>query len=302
MNRAIPSKLPYPAIDLVPHRDSMLLINELTEYGDDFGSSDLLIKENNLFIEKDGKLDPVVFTEFLAQLTAAHSGFESILKNSKKKVGFLVGISDFHIFQTAQAGDLIRLHIQRNTTIDPVSYVTGNVFRGKERLAEGTLKLWEQETLEQYLDKPESISSPPKEYNYTGENLKGVVENAVLHKAILENLISFQVSENKSEVTADLFFDENFIGFHGHFPNYPVFPGVMMFSIGMVLSRLALGIPLIVTKIRQAKFSKAVVQNMLMQAKINISREEKNFNLNIKIFHAGTICSKISLTAVKQHY
>jgi len=302
MNRATQSKLPYPAIDLVPHRDSMLLINELTEYGDDSGTSDLLIKEDNLFIEKDGKLDPVVFTEFLAQLTAAHSGYESILKNSKKKVGFLVGISDFHIFHTAQAGDLIQLHIKKNTTIDPVSYVTGNVFRGKERLAEGILKLWEQETLEQYLDKPESILSPQKEYNYTGENLKGVVENAVLHKAILKNLISFQVSEDKSGVTADLYFDENFIGFHGHFPDFPIFPGVMMFSIGIVLSRLALDVPLIVTKIRQAKFSKAVVQNMLIQARINISREEENYNLIIEIFHAGTLCSKISLTAVKQSY
>jgi len=280
----------------------MLLINELTEYGDDSGTSDLLIKEDNLFIEKDGKLDPVVFTEFLAQLTAAHSGYESILKNSKKKVGFLVGISDFHIFHTAQAGDLIQLHIKKNTTIDPVSYVTGNVFRGKERLAEGILKLWEQETLEQYLDKPESILSPQKEYNYTGENLKGVVENAVLHKAILKNLISFQVSEDKSGVTADLYFDENFIGFHGHFPDFPIFPGVMMFSIGIVLSRLALDVPLIVTKIRQAKFSKAVVQNMLIQARINISREEENYNLIIEIFHAGTLCSKISLTAVKQSY
>ena len=67
--------LPCPAHELVPHRNSMLLITELTEYGDDFATSEVVIQENNLFAGHDGTLDPVVFVEFLAQLVAAHSGY-----------------------------------------------------------------------------------------------------------------------------------------------------------------------------------------------------------------------------------
>ncbi|HES60160.1 MAG TPA: hypothetical protein ENO18_07000, partial [Caldithrix sp.] len=118
-------KLPAPAIDLVPHRNRMLLIDSLDEFSRDRGRGHLQISDKNLFIKNNGRLDAVVYIELLAQLIAAHSGYEAQLNNSISKIGFLVGLKDLKFYQFVSAGDIIDMHIKKDYEFDKISYVCG---------------------------------------------------------------------------------------------------------------------------------------------------------------------------------
>jgi len=50
-------------------------------------------------------------------------------------------------------------------------------------------------------------------------------------------------------------FEQNFIGFSGHFPDYPILPAVLQLLLAQLLAEEVIGTPLVVDSLIRAKFT-----------------------------------------------
>ena len=66
-------------------------------------------------------------------------------------------------------------------------------------------------------------------------------------------LASAQVSEMAGEQS--FCFEQNFIGFSGHFPDYPILPAVLQILLAQLLAEEVIGTPLVVHSLIRAKFT-----------------------------------------------
>ena len=62
-----------------------------------------------------------------------------------------------------------------------------------------------------------------------------------------------QVSELAAEQS--FCFDQDFIGFSGHFPDYPILPAVLQVLLAQLLAEQVIGLPLAVISLTRAKFT-----------------------------------------------
>ena len=288
-------KLPVPAIDLVAHRNRMLLITSLDEFGRDTGRAHLKISEKSLFIKNNNQLDSIVYVELLAQLIAAHSGYESKLDAADPKVGFLVGLKDLEIHQPVFAGDLIDMHIKKDYEFDHITYVKGEILHNGEIIAEGTLKLWEQPGASYEPELSQSDKQPIKKYLLNDQAASKVVNGMELNKAIVNNLYELNFAEDKSSVDVTLYFSDDFAGFDGHFPGVPLLPGILMLKTGVLISEIALGKALCVQKIKHAKFAKSIFPKQKVSLHINFKEQNDTIQISAALSHKDDLCAKYSI-------
>lgn len=288
-------KLPVPAVELVPHRNRMLLIDSLDEFGKNTGRADLKISEENLFIVKDSTLDSIVYIELLAQLIAAHSGYEARLDVSDPKIGFLVGIKELSINKTVSAGDIIDMQIKKDYEFDQITFVTGKILHKNNIIAEGTLKLWEQPDNEVELGNPQEEKQPALQYNQLGNQAHKIIDRMILNKAIAENIYDLKISEDQSSADALLYFSDNFIGFDGHFPDVPLLPGILMMKTGLLLSEIVVGKQLNIEKVKHAKFPKSIFPNQLVKMHIKIKEQDNSIIINVLLTHLNDTCAKYTV-------
>ena len=294
-------KLPAPAIDLVPHRNRMLLIDSLDEFDKDSGRAQLKISNNSLFIKKNYQLDSIVYVELLAQLIAAHSGYESKLNTSESKIGFLVGLKDMEIRQSVSAGDMIDMHIKKDYEFDQITYVIGKVLHQGEIIAEGTLKLWEQPGSSFKPELQQIEKQPIKKYELTDQTANGIINGMELNKAIVNNLYELNISGDQSSVDAKLYFSDDFVGFDGHFPGNPLLPGILMMKTGILVSEIALSKSLCVERIKNAKFAQSIFPNQEVNLKIDLKDKDGMFQISTALSHQGDVCAKYSILTKVDH-
>ena len=288
-------KLPAPAIDLVPHRNRMLLIDSLDEFGKDTGRAHLKISDENLFIIKGGRLDSIVYVELLAQLIAAHSGYKSKLDESDPKVGFLVGLKDLKIYQSVSAGDIIDMQIKKDYEFDQITFVSGKILHNDKVIAEGTLKLWEQASGEIQLENPQEDNQPDMQFHITSQPARVIVEVMNLNKAIVENLYDLKIQPDQKSAEALLYFSDSFIGFDGHFPGTPLLPGILMMKTGLLVSEIAVEKHLRVEKVKHAKFAKSIFPKQKVNLDINLKEQNDTIQINAALTYNNEICSKYSI-------
>ncbi len=288
-------RLPAPAIDLVPHRNRMLLIDKLDEFSKNTGRAYLKISNKSLFIKNDGRLDSIVYAELLAQLIAAHSGYESKLDNAAPKVGFLVGLKDLYFHQSVLAGELIDMQIKKDYEFDQITYVSGKIFHDNALIAEGTLKLWEQSAgnFEPVFLKIDN--QPIKKYLLTEQSANEIVNKMELNKAVSQNIYELNIAEDQSSVDAKLYFSNDFVGFDGHFPGEPLLPGIIIMKTGLLISEITLENRLCVKKIKHAKFAKSVYPNQEVNLNINLKEHNDSIQINAALKHEDQICAKYSI-------
>jgi 3-hydroxyacyl-[acyl-carrier-protein] dehydratase len=288
-------KLPALAIDLVPHRNRMLLINSLDEFSKDSGRGHLNISDKNLFIKNNRQLDSIVYVELLAQLIAAHSGYESKLEASEPKVGFLVGLKDLEIHQSVSAGNMVDMRIKKDYEFDQITYVKGKILYNSGIIAEGTLKLWEQPGSDFQPELSNIDNQPIKKYQITDQTASKIVNGMELSRAIVDNLYELNFTEDQSSVEAKLYFSDEFIGFDGHFPGSPLLPGILMMKTGLLISEIALEKSINVKKIKNAKFARSIFPRQEVNLKIDFKNKDDLLQLSAVLSHKNEVCAKYSI-------
>lgn len=287
--------LPYPAEKLIPHRSSMLLVKNLDVYEINLAQSNFLVSNENMFVNDNGLLDSIVFVELLAQLAACHSGYEARLGKGIEKAGFLVGVRDFQINDEVRLGDSLILEASKTNEIEQVSFIDGSVHKNGVRIAAGLFKLWETARSEFKVEAPQKQPQPARSFDVSYIVAQRIAGFSLLHRALLEHLYSFEIAESKTEAKAQMYFTPDFIGFDGHFPDAPVFPGVMMLKLGVFLAELLLQKPLRVTSVIQAKFARVIFPQEVFQAQIKVSEVQGGYEISGNIRKADDLCAKFTL-------
>lgn len=87
---------PLPMItSLVPHRDSMLLIDRLIEASDDHALGEVRISEDSNFFRPGFGVPAYVGIEYMAQTVAAYDGAQRLKSGASPAIGFLLGTRRF---------------------------------------------------------------------------------------------------------------------------------------------------------------------------------------------------------------
>ncbi len=284
--------LPCPAEKILPHRGPMLFLQRLDRYTANEAATSIEIGRDHLFLSRSGRLDPLAFVEMLAQLMAAHQGYTALQSESAGSMGYLVGIKHFELKGTAKAGDRLFLEARNDTQFEKVTYIEGSVKKGETVLAQGSLKLWQQDAAPSAAGISPAPFLPAKEVR-SARAWDEWRNASLLHRCILDCIE--EAKDTPSSGEALLFLKPDFIPFQGHFPAYPLLPGVMMLKIALVLSELAVDRPLLAREIRLAKFSRTILPGARIRARLDRIQQEDGLLINATLLEKENVCSKITL-------
>ena len=139
--------LPCPAIDLVPQRPPMLLVDRLLVRNREanFSAVAALVPVDGIFVEQGRGVLPEYFIELVAQAMAAVNGYDGLIDGGAVGRGFLVGIDGFSWRGPATPGELLRVEMENTFEFGPVTVMAGKVLNETgEVLASGEIKAWEE--------------------------------------------------------------------------------------------------------------------------------------------------------------
>jgi len=134
--------LPMAAEQLMPHRLPMRLVDTLLDYEGQGGTVEALLAADGLLVGDDGRLDEVTLAELLAQSYAVVKGYGDRLTGNPVREGFLVGIKEVVFERPVFAGERLRISVRTVASVEGFAVAEGEVLRGDEQVAHGSLKLW----------------------------------------------------------------------------------------------------------------------------------------------------------------
>lgn len=270
---------PIPAADLLPHRPPMLLLGELTAHRPGFTQATALVTPEHPFVDAEGTLDPATYVEMLAQTAAAMRGYEARLAGGPIKAGYLVGIADFSIRAPARVGDALRLEVHQQFAMEQAFLIEGSIWRGADCLASGTLKLWEEKELPAHPGQAGGPAEPaqpqpqPLAPAFAPPSLL-LARRDPIHQALCAGLESVERSEEENWIVGNFFFRDDFPGFQGHFPGYPLLAGMIMLKLAAAMGELLTDVPLELVTIEKAKISRQVFPGQRVQAEVSMKPAE----------------------------
>ena len=134
--------LPQPAVNFLPHRPPMCLLDTLLVCDDSGCRTEVRVTEQGLLVDDDGNLEPVALVEMIAQSFAAMRGYIDQRSGLPVREGFLVGVRRMELHRPVSVGDRLEIAVQTSAQIGPFAVAEGEVRRGAEVVASGSLKLW----------------------------------------------------------------------------------------------------------------------------------------------------------------
>jgi hypothetical protein len=144
------------------------------------------------------------------------------------------------------SGDSLTVEIRQTFALGQASVVEGSVFRDRALIASGILKLWEEHPS---AGTPADVSTHPAS---TPNTSRCSEESPVFLSDCLTDVSLADAAEYSVQGT--FLFPGNFIGFQGHFPGFPVLPGVFMIQMASLVAEKTLGFPVVVVSVDLAKF------------------------------------------------
>ncbi len=136
--------LPVETERLIPHGEPMRLVDRLVEVRERQSLSEVEILEDSLFIGEDGKLNEVSYPEIFSQAIAAQDGFKN-LGNGGPSEGFLLGIKNLEILDTAGVGDKLHVSVYKAARFAGFGIIQGEIFKGGNLIARGEIKVWHKD-------------------------------------------------------------------------------------------------------------------------------------------------------------
>ncbi len=143
------NNLPLSAIELIPHRSTMLLIDKLLSYDKAQGSGCILAagREESLFCapESAGEgrfLEEVVVLEMMAQAYACLRGYEDRLQGCQPSLGFLVGVRHFNLRRRVKVCEEVIIQVATTIQLDDFFIADAVAMVAAEKVATGELKIW----------------------------------------------------------------------------------------------------------------------------------------------------------------
>lgn len=141
--------LPIAASELIPHRKTMLLVDELLAYDTALGAGKVLAgsRLDTVFAvasEKDAGalVEEVVLLEMMAQAYACLRGYEDRLAGRTPGLGFLVGVRHFTLHRAVLLHEKVLVEVTTKAQVDNFFIAEARVKVEDEIVAEAELKIW----------------------------------------------------------------------------------------------------------------------------------------------------------------
>ncbi len=142
-------ELPLPAQELIPHRETMLLIGQLLSYDRKQGAGRIsaCLPPETIFCDcgvsdEDNFLEEVVLLEMMAQSYACLRGYEDRLAGCPPSLGFLVGVRHFVSYRRVEVGTELVIEVVTTIQLDDFFIAAAVVKSGAETVATAELKIW----------------------------------------------------------------------------------------------------------------------------------------------------------------
>jgi len=135
-------KLPIAAHKVIPHRDSMLLIDTLVASAQGAGTVEATLTPSSVAATPDGTLSQLIYVELMAQAYAAVKGWEITQSGMDFPIGYLVGVQKFQVHKKSRVGKLLIINVTTIGEFEGFAIVEGTIFRAGSTVATGKIKLW----------------------------------------------------------------------------------------------------------------------------------------------------------------
>jgi len=104
----------YTPAQVLPHRSSMLLIDQIVYWDSDHIETTAGQVDNGLFDQGNGVTSSLICMEYLCQSAAAHAGIRQLEQGKPVTIGFIIGARTLEIDDAAyQAGDTFKVHVEQ---------------------------------------------------------------------------------------------------------------------------------------------------------------------------------------------
>lgn len=133
-------------ISELPHKEPMLMIDEVLSVEERKAVTKNKIKTTNPFIHKDNSLSETAYIELMAQTCAVFLVANRNKDNEgKAQLGFLIGISKLEIKSGLRAGDEIIVNSSIFNGIDNYFIFNCSIEKNNKTIATGDIKIYAQE-------------------------------------------------------------------------------------------------------------------------------------------------------------
>ncbi len=132
-----------PIEALIPQRDPVLMVDELLEASDDAATTSLTVRDDNFFLDEEGKLAETGLIEHIAQSASALAGYRALRSGAKEApVGYIGEVKKFRCFRRPAQGEVLHTEIRQGAEVNGVAIVDGKVEVGGELVAQTQLKIY----------------------------------------------------------------------------------------------------------------------------------------------------------------
>ncbi|WP_321366886.1 hypothetical protein [uncultured Desulfuromusa sp.] len=90
-------------------------------------------------------------------------------------------------------------------------------------------------------------------------------------------------------------FDQNFIGFSGHFPGYPILPAVLQVLLAQLLAEEIIGLPLSVVSLKRAKFLQQLRPGDQIEVRLSCLEKDKVWHCTSELQVSGRCAASFVL-------
>jgi predicted hotdog family 3-hydroxylacyl-ACP dehydratase len=139
---------------LLPHSGDMVLIDEMVDYGKDYGISRVKVKTGDKFFEESiNGIHSAIGLEWMAQTIAAIAGIESLSNNRPVQVGFLLGSRKYEPSKPVfKLGEEYIIHVkQLYREENGLGAFQCTIHEGNELIADAKLNVFAPDNVEQFL-------------------------------------------------------------------------------------------------------------------------------------------------------
>lgn len=120
----------------------MRLVETLISYNNAAAVVEANVTSDSILVNSEGFMDDAALVELLAQGYAVIKGYADSLKGEDISEGYLVGVRKLRISGKARTGDQLLINIRTVGSFEGFAVAEGEIMRGEELLANGTIKLW----------------------------------------------------------------------------------------------------------------------------------------------------------------
>lgn len=138
---------------LVPHADSMVLIDRVVSATDDCLCAEVHVKKDSLFCNGNG-IGAWVGVEYMAQAIAAHAGYMARLRDEPVRIGFLLGTRNYECWcDSFLLGSVLSIKVKRLMVADNgIGSYDCEIGETNKKLAQATLTVFQPEDVAAYIE------------------------------------------------------------------------------------------------------------------------------------------------------